>query len=77
MDKRRQLFSPRQHHQQTQSRLVVAGFLILLGVGGGLMWVLYGRTAAVATVACLLVGAGLFGLLWLVLALLERWVKKE
>ena len=28
-------------------------------------------------VACLLVAAGLVGLLWLILALLEKWVKED
>jgi uncharacterized SAM-binding protein YcdF (DUF218 family) len=50
--------------------------LILMGVGGGLVWLLYGRSAAVTAVVCLLGGAGIFGLLWLVLTLLELWVKE-
>lgn len=70
-------FDPSRHRRQTQSRLIVSGLLVMLGVGGGLVWWFYGGTAAVAAVACLLAGAGVFGLLWLILTLLELWVKEE
>jgi protein-S-isoprenylcysteine O-methyltransferase Ste14 len=70
-------FSLDQHRRQTQVRLIIGGLLILLVVGGGLVWVIYGRAAAITAVACLLAGAGIFGLLWLILTLLERWVKEE
>lgn len=69
-------FRPDHHRRQTQLRLAGAGMLILMGVGGGLVWLLYGRSAAVTAVVCLLGGAGIFGLLWLVLTLLELWVKE-
>ena len=61
--------------QQTQGRLIVAGLAILLIVGGGLVWLLYGDAAAVSAVTCLLVAVGLVGLLWLMLAVLEKWVR--
>jgi hypothetical protein len=61
--------------QQTQGRLIVAGLAILLIVGGGLVWLLYGDMAAVSAVTCLLVAVGLVGLLWLILALLEKWAR--
>jgi ABC-type uncharacterized transport system permease subunit len=70
-------FRPAHHRRQTQIRLVGAGLLVLLVVGGGLVWLLYGRSAAVTAVVCLLGGAGIFGLLWLILGLLELWVKEE
>ncbi|MGD8488470.1 MAG: hypothetical protein PVJ23_10100 [Anaerolineae bacterium] len=66
-----------QHRRQTQTRLIIGGLLILLIVGGGLVWAIYGRSAAVMAVLCLLVGAGLFGLLWLLLSLLEMWVNDD
>jgi hypothetical protein len=46
-------------------------------VGGGLVWVLYGFSAALTAVACLLAAAGTLGLLWLILTLLESWVKGD
>jgi hypothetical protein len=51
--------------------------LILVGVGGGLVWLLYGRSAALTAVACLLTASGLFGLLWGLLTLLESWLKEK
>lgn len=73
----RRSFDPQRHSQQTQARLIVAGLALLFIVGGGLVWLLYGDVAAVSTVACLSVAAGLMGLLWLMLVLLERWVEKD
>jgi len=70
-------FTPGRHRRQTQVRLLFGGLLILLGVGGGLVWLLYGGSAAITAVACLLGAAGLFGLLWLILTLLELWVKED
>jgi hypothetical protein len=70
-------FNTGRHRQQTQSRLVLSGLLVMLGVGGGLVWWIYGGTAAVTAVACLLGGAGIFGLLWLILTLMELWVKED
>ena len=43
-------FSPDQHRRQTQVRLVLAGLLILLSVGGGLVWLFYGLPAAMTAV---------------------------
>ena len=77
MKKDRRSFAPRRHWQQTQGRLIVAGLALLVIVGGGLVWLLYGNVAAFSAVACLLVAAGLVGLLWLILALLEKWVKED
>jgi hypothetical protein len=75
--KKHDLFSPNRHRRQTQTRLVLGGLLVLLGLGGGLIWWIYGGTAAVTAAACLLGGAGIFGLLWLILTLLELWVKED
>lgn len=77
MKRNRRQFSLSRYRSQTQARLIAGGLLILLVVGGGLVWAIYGRSAAVMAVLCLLVGAGLFGLLWLLLSLLEIWVKDD
>ena len=71
----RRSFDPLRHMQQTQARLVVAGLALLILVGGGLVWLLYGDVAAISAVSCLLVAAGLVGLLWLILVVLEKWAK--
>jgi hypothetical protein len=70
-------FSPARYRRQTQARLVFGGALILMVVGGGLVWVIYGSSAAITAVLCLLAAVGIFGLLWLVLSLLERWTKED
>jgi hypothetical protein len=70
-------YRPERHRRQTQVRLVGGGLLILLVVGGALVWVIYGGAAAVTAILCLLASIGLFGLLWLILTLLERWVKED
>jgi hypothetical protein len=75
--RRKRPFSPEQHRRQTQKHLILGGLLLLLGIGGGLVWLIYGRSAAFTTVVCLLGAAGLFGLLWLILTLLELWVGEE
>jgi len=70
-------FQPDRHRRQTQARLLLGGVLVLLAVGGGLVWLFYGPTAALTSVLCLLAPACLFGLLWLILVLVERWVKED
>jgi len=70
-------FNPDRHRSQTQARLVVGGALILVLGGGGLVWLLYGPQAALMSVLCLLAAGGVLGLLWLILTLLERWVKED
>jgi len=75
--KQKRSFSPDRHQRQTQMRLVIGGLLILLVVGGGLVWLIYGSSAALTAGLCLLAGAGVLALLWLILSLLERWVKDD
>ena len=53
------------------------GLAVVAIVGGGLVWALYGLPAAVTAVACLLAAAGVLGLLWLILMLIESWVKED
>lgn len=70
-------FDTRQHRTSTEARLVAGGYLILLVVGGALVWLLYGRVAALTAVSCLLAVAAIIALLWLVLGVLERWVRED
>jgi uncharacterized membrane protein YphA (DoxX/SURF4 family) len=62
----------RARRQREQRRLfwIVAAFLVV--VGGVTIALVYGPPAAALGLACLLVGAGLLGLLWLILLLIER-----
>ena len=66
----------RAQRRSEQRRLfwVVAVFLVV--VGSITIGFVYGLPAAVLGLGCLLTGAGVLGLLWLILTLMERWVNK-
>ena len=53
--------------------LALTVVIFLVGVGGALIALIYGTGPAVFGITCLLGGAGLFGLVWLVITLLGRW----
>lgn len=57
----------RRYARDTNTRLFIGFLLILFLVGDGLIWIIYGREAAILGVVCLL--AGLFPLLLIALAL--------
>lgn len=62
----------RAQRRREQRRLfwIVAVFLVV--VGGITIALVYGPPAAVLGLGCLLAGAGILGLLWLILLLIER-----
>lgn len=62
----------RAQHRREQRRLfwIVAAFLVV--VGSITIALAYGPRAVVLGVVCLLAGAGILGLLWLILLLIER-----
>jgi len=62
--------------RRTDRNLAQAVVIMLVGVGGGAIALVYGPGAAAVGVVCLLFGAGLFGLLWLILTLLEQWADR-
>lgn len=61
--------------RSTEGQLVLGGFLIVLVVGGGLAWLLFGRTVALIAGSILVGGMVLLGVLWLVVRLLEAWAR--
>ncbi len=66
----------RAQRRREQRRLfwIVAAFLV---IGGSITIALvYGPQAAVLGLGCLLVGAGILGLLWLILIVMERLTKQ-
>jgi hypothetical protein len=67
----------RAYRRKTDRDLALAVIVMLVGVGGALIALIYGGGAAVLGLVCLLGGAGLFGLVWLILSLLERWANRE
>lgn len=69
--------NPRAQRRREQRRLfwIVAAFLV---VGGSIAITLaYGPQAAILGLGCLLAGAGILGLLWLILLLMERFSKSS
>jgi len=70
-------FSPRQHWNQTQVHLILGGMALMIVVGGGLVGLFYGRTSAITAISCLLGVGAIIGLIWLLLTLLERWLKED
>jgi hypothetical protein len=66
----------RRDRRKSDRNLALAVVIFLVGVGGTLIVLVYGGGAAILGVVCLAAGAGLFGLLWLILTLMERWVEK-
>lgn len=67
--------NPRAQRKREQRRLfwIVAAFLVI--VGSAVIALVYGLPAAVLGLGCLLTGAGILGLLWLILTVMERLVK--
>jgi hypothetical protein len=70
-------FSSERYRRGLQVRLILGGMFLLLAVGGGLVWLFYGRTAAATAAACVVAAGAVFGLLWLILGLLGWWVKGD
>ncbi len=73
MSKSRPPVDLRRYRRQTDRQLAWAAVLLLVGVGGGLIALIYGTGPALVGLTCLLAGAGLIGLLWFILTLMERW----
>jgi len=67
-----QLTNPRARRQREQRRLFWIVVFFLVVVGSITIALVYGPSAAVLGLTCLLAGAGVLGLLWLVMLLIER-----
>jgi fatty acid desaturase len=63
----------RRAHRRREERRLLWAVLIFLVVGGGIAIALaYGSRAVVLGATCLLAGAAILGLLWLILLIIER-----
>ena len=69
--------SLRGHRQQTERRLIVGGFGLMFLVGGALIWHFYGVGAVLMAWFFVAGGVALFGGLYLILELMERWTRDE
>jgi hypothetical protein len=65
----------RKYARQTRVRLAAGALLLLFLVGDGLIWLFYGRGAAIMGLLCILVGLVPIVLVVLVLFLLEKVTK--
>jgi len=66
----------RRYARQTNIRLVVGFIFLLFLVGDGLIWYLYGRSAALLGLLCTFGGLGLLGLIGGILWLMDWLVKR-
>jgi protein-S-isoprenylcysteine O-methyltransferase Ste14 len=62
----------RAQRQREQRRLFWAVVVFLVVIGTSVIALVYGPPAAALGLVCLLAGAGILGLLWLILRLIER-----
>jgi hypothetical protein len=67
----------RANRRRNDRNLAWAVVLFLVGVGGSLIALIYGGGAAVLGIVCLLGGAGLIGLIWMILTLMGRWAGED
>lgn len=76
-DKPRRVDDLRAYLRREDRRLVFVIMAFLVVVGGAAISIVYGWTTAATGIICLAAGAGIFGLLWLILTLIERWLGRE
>jgi len=62
----------RAYRRQTERRLAIAVILALVLIGSVVIGLVYGWPAVFTGLLCLLPGAGVFLLLWIVLSVIER-----
>jgi hypothetical protein len=66
----------RRYAGQTNKGLLIGFVLLLFLVGGGLVYWLYGRGAAVMSIICIFAGLAPLLLIWLALLVVD-WVAKK
>ena len=71
--RRRSSFNARRFARSTEARLVISFFVLLYGMGGGLIWLFYGQGAALLGLACITGGLFFFLLLYAIMSLIGYW----
>ncbi|RME80290.1 MAG: hypothetical protein D6775_16620 [Caldilineae bacterium] len=64
----------RRERRRTERQLLLLVLGTLLIFGGFLIYLIYGGTALITGLLCLVPGAGVILFLWGLLSLIERWV---
>ena len=67
----------RAFRRKNDRSLAFAVVIFLVGVGGALIALIYGSSALILGLTCLLAGSGVFGLVWMILTLMGRWAGEE
>ncbi len=67
----------RKMQQETNRRLFALVIIVLVFAGAGLIALSYGVGPAAVGLVCLLFGACLLGLLWLIFSLIGKWAGAE
>jgi fatty acid desaturase len=67
----------RAFRRREDRRLILIIMLFLVVVGGVAIGIVYGWSNAAAGALCLIGGAAVLGLVWLILILVERWARRE
>jgi hypothetical protein len=63
--------------RSTEAQLVVGFFVLLYGVGGGLIWIFYGRGSAILAMLCMTGGLFFFLLLYAIVWLIGKWAESR
>lgn len=66
----------RKYSRQTNARLLAGFFVLLFGLGLGLIYLLWGRESALVGLICLLAALAPAGLVWMILVVLG-WIAKK
>ena len=66
----------RRYAKQTNLQLLAGFFIILFLIGDGLIWLFYGRGAALMGLICIGVGVATMAGVWVILGLME-WIVKR
>ncbi len=64
-------FNSRGYQGQIERELILGGVIITLVLGGGLIFLIWGRETFLAALACFGLALGLGGLIWLFLKVIE------
>ena len=66
----------REYARQTNVRLTIGAFFLLFGIGVGLIWLIYGKSAAILGLMCLLAALVPVALI-LVIFIVMDWILKR
>ncbi len=67
----------RKYARQTNIRLLIGGIIILFIVGDGLIYLIYGKNAAITGLVCLIAGLLPLIIIWIILSIMGWVVKKS